>query len=639
MLTAEKARNRYAAGYGSNPLIALYFFPRDLDFEQYKEYEVFNSDRNMMWPNWHTDASYENPFWTINNRQLDDELKRLIGGVTVNFEISKKLNLQVRGNFDGNINLRERKHKAGSRVTEVHANGAWDYSRTTSEMYYADALLTYTEKIGGFSLNAIAGASHTEHESGVGVSVSSGIQGLIYPNIFQFSNLHDNATVYSAFGSRGIKQGLFANATLGYKEMVFLDISGRNDWASTLAGTGNDSYFYPMAGLTAIVSEMFSLPSFISFAKARASYSVVGNEVPFNRVNPQHTINANGAGVTLNTQVPFRNLKPEMLKNLEIGADLRLFKGQAALDFTYYNINSQDQFIALDAPSGSGYTTYYVNAGEIVNKGVEITLDITPVKTKTFQWTTTFNYAKNTNKVIELHPDLKNPISLGNEEGYESKIEAGGRISDLYVHKFLIDSVSGRIILDPNTGAPLKTQKKEYIGNLNPDWSLGWNNSINYKNFGLSFLINGKFGGVAVSQTESLLDGMGVSERTAAARDKGSVTIDALKNDVPVTSIDPFIWYRAVGDRNGILENYVYKRTNVRLAQIALSYNFNLDRYNTFIKDATLSLTGQNLFFFYLKAPFDPELNLGTDGMRNQSLDNFMFPMTRRIGFNLSLTL
>ena len=416
--------------------------------------------------------------------------------------------------------------------------------------------------------------------------------------------------------------------------MIFLDLSGRNDWSSTLAGTGNESYFYPAIGLSAIISQMIALPDFITFAKARASYTTVANEVPFNVINPMHSVTASG-GVSRNTRMPFTDAKPEMLRSLEIGTDWRFLDGRLGFDFTYYNINSQDQFISLPAPSGSGYTSYFVNAGEIINKGVELTLDAEPISGE-FRWNTAFNFSANKNTVTELIPDdAKKRIDLGSSEGYYNYIVAGGSFGDLYGYKFLRND-NGQIILD-DKGNPRKTVEPELIGSLDPDWRLGWNNSFSYKNLSLGFLINGVFGGNCVSQTESMLDGAGVSKRSGDDRDQGYTAVNAISPEGnAVTQIDPEKWYRAIGDRNGILEAYVYDRTNIRLTQLSLSYDFDVRKLNLPVKALGVSIVGQNLFFLYKQAPYDPELTMSA-GLGSQSLDNFNIPATRTLGFNIKL--
>lgn len=630
ILSNERAKNRPAAGYYLNPLTGLYFFPRDRDFSSFRDnYFVNDPNRNVIGQNWFViDHHQSNPYWLINEQPSVHDTKRMIGSLNLDYKFSEKLSITARANYDFADKLIEQQFTSGGNTTNIHPNGSWDYFKFSDELIYTDVLLKYNENFGDLSVGVIGGSSYQKTTFGLGTRVDGNANnGLLYPNEFYFQNLPPNVQVQSTLGSRLVKQAVFANLTLGYKDMLFLDFSGRNDWASSLAGTGNESYFYPSIGATAILSQMIELPDFISFAKVRYSNARVGNEVPFNRVNPQNTINAAGA-VSRNTQQPFDNLSPEIITSNEIGANVRFFDDRFGFDFTYYNTKSTDQFISLPAPSGSGFTRYFVNAGEIVNRGIELVVDVTPIYTPKFLWKSTFNFWTNENEVVEMHPDLTS-ITTGQSEGYGSRFEAGGSIGDVFVFMFQRDA-QGRIMLDDND-RPLKTQTQEFAGNLNPNWSLGWNNDFSFGKFTLNFQINGKFGGVAFSQTESMLDGAGVSQRTADARDAGGVQVNASKDGAAVSSVDAETWFRAIGDRNGIGEPYIYDRTNVRLTQLALSYQTNFGKK----VPVTFSLVGQNLFFLHLEAPFDPELAMNTS--RNAaSLDNFNMPATRTIGFNIN---
>jgi len=643
MLTEEKTHNRPPAGYYLNPLLNVYQYPRQLDFDDYYEnYEYYDETRNIMLQNKIVNNHFiSNPAWVLNNEPRDDKTKRVIANLTVAWDISDKVKFSVRGNGDLSLKNFETQHAAGSNQTNVHANGAWDYRDYTDELWYTDGILTYNDNFGAVSLTALAGASYQNSVYGHGVSVNTASNGLLYPNEFMFQNVPDNVSINSTLGSKLVKQAIFANVTLGVKEMVFLDVSVRNDWASSLALTGNDSYFYPATGLTFLLHNMVQLPELISFAKLRGSYTYVGNEVPFNRIDPENTINA-GGGINRNTQTPFTNLKPELITSIEFGADIRFFTGRLGLDLTYYNITSNDQFLSLAAPSGSGFTTYFVNAGEINNKGWEITLDAIPVQSGDLQWNTAFNFSKNTNEVIEIHPDI-NTIGMGGGESVGIRFSAGGSMGDLYASAFLRENYdenaepgeqyTGRIVVT-DEGMPRKTTGAQYMGNVEPDWSLGWNNNITWKDFGFSFLINSKMGGVVVSQTEAMLDGYGVSKRTGDARDAGGLAVDAVtEGGTAVSTVDPETWFLATGDRNGIMEYYVYDRTNIRLSQLALSYTLNLENV---ADNITFSIYGRNLFFIYKEAPFDPDLVMSTN-RNNQGLDNFNLPTTRSIGINLNI--
>jgi TonB-linked SusC/RagA family outer membrane protein len=633
MMIQERTKNKNTAGYYLNPLTGLYMFPRDKDYSYYaSNYQLFDATRNMYLQNWHVSDHFQsNPEWIINNEPREDLTKRLISNLAAEYKLSEHLVAQFRGNYDYAIKTNEKRNKAGSNATNVHPNGSWDYQKYTDELIYGDALLTYSNNFDGLSVDALLGTSYQKSTYGLGISVSTGLDGLKYPNEFSFQNIADNVQVNSTLDSRIIKEGVFGNLQLGYREKVYVDLSGRNDWASSLWGTGNDSYFYPSFGLTGILSNLMKMPSFVTFGKLRSSYTIVGNEVPFNKVEQNNTITT--SGVLYNTTKPFTNLRPEMIHSFEFGGDWRFFDGFWGIDFTLYNIKSKDQFISLPAPSGSGYTDYFVNAGKIVNSGVEISINNNLIRRSNFKWISSINFATNRNKIVKLHPDLKEPISLSDNEGYQLLIKEGGSFGDLYVHKFLRDG-KGRIVLDAN-GDILKTSNREYIGNSNPKLSLGFNNTLKFKNLSLGVLINGKFGGRVISQTEAMLDGYGVSKRTAIARENGGVEINAVMPDgTEVHKMDARAYYSAIGNRDGIKEPYTYYRTNLRLAQLILSYDFTLRKIG--INSASLSFTGQNLFFIYKDAPFDPEITLNTL-ISDQALDNFSIPSTRTFGLNFKI--
>lgn len=648
ILSLENSKNRLPSGYYLNPITGLYNYPRERDFNNDRiNFEIFDPSRNLMAQNWFvSDHHQSNPYWIINNQPRTQDNQRVIASLSLNYQMSEKLNLQVRGNYDYANVTREQQHAATSNSTNVHPNGSWGYNKYEDKLAYTDAILSYDSKLGeDFSLTALLGGSYqkTDYGTGVQVNASSG-NGLIYPNEFFFHNLDlTQSPVTSVTSGTIVKQGLFANATIGFRDMLFLDIGGRNDWASTLALTGNDSYFYPSIGITALVSEMFDMPKSIDLAKFRFSNTSVANEVPFNRINPQSEITNPVGGLRRITDLPFTDAKPELITSTEIGADWRFFGNRLGIDLTWYHIKSTDQFVPVsidpsDPLSEGRYTRRFINAGEIVNRGIELSLTGAPIRNEKIQWNTTVNFTRNRSEIVDIGPDDDRIINLGSSEGYSVRLAEGGQFNDLYVLKFRRDD-QGRILFDDDL-KPLRTTESELIGNLDPDFTLGWNNSVNIGRFTVGALINGVFGGKVFSQTESILDGSGTSQRTADARDVGSVPVNGVveSSGAAVTSVDPEDWFRFLGDRNGVGENYVYDRTNIRLAQFSLSYNFDMEKLKLpFVKAASLSFIGNNLFIFKNDAPFDPEIAMSTN--RNAvGLDNFNLPSTRNYGVNLSVT-
>ena len=642
MFTDQLIDNKVLNGYYYNPLTGLYLFPRGLDFNYYKDnYQVFDPNRNLMAQNWfNIQDTQQNPYWILNNDANTESTKRFLGSLNLEYKLSNTLTIQARGNYDYTHQIYEQQVKAGTASTLAPDNGRWVYNNTISSQQYGDLLLNYDKDFGTFDLHAVLGTSYQKKIIGDGINVDTDRSNLIVPNEFSFNNISLstwNGTMNSVMTSREIKESVFGNFSLGYKKMLYLDLSGRKEWSSTLSNTSKNTYFYPSVGLSAIVSEMVTLPKAISFAKLRTSYSYVGKEIPAFMTIPLNKISAK-SGIELNTEMPYRELKPETQKSLELGAEMRFLDNRIGFDATYYHIDNMDEFLKLTAPSGSGYTFYYLNAGQIRNTGVEITLTAFPVRNNKFSWKSEINYSTNKNKVIKLDPTLKGKYNPeGGGEGYDMTIKEGGSIGDIYVNAYLRDTVSGKIILDDDN-LPVKAQEEKMIGSANPDFELGWNNTITFKKVSLSFLIDGKFGGKFVDMTEAWYDQFGVSQRSADARDAGGVKVTGVKADgTPVSAtVDAKSYYTRIGGRNSFVEPYVYDATNVRLRQVVLSYNIDLRKYKLVFNNASLSLIGQNLFFFYRKAPFDPDNTIST-GINSQSVENFSLPPTRSIGFNIKL--
>jgi TonB-linked SusC/RagA family outer membrane protein len=637
IFSSEISKNRPGAGYYNNPLTGLYLFARNRDFNNYKNnYQVFDSSRNLYKMNWYsTEEKQNNPFWEVNKDPKLQKSNRVIANVKGSWDIAPHLRFEARGNIDYNNVTRDNRFAAGGNSVTVSTTGSWSYTRYIDQSLYTDGILSYTNNFGDLSLTALGGVSYQKNVFNDGMNVANGTNALFFPNYYTFANMPPNI-IFNQTGSTTIKQGAFADVQLGFKDFLFIDLAARNDWASTLALTGNQSYLYPSIGGSLVISQMLKLPEVISFFKVRANISQTANEVPFNVVQPQNTVaSATAGGITPHTQVPFTNLKPEKIKSNEYGGEIRFFDGRLGFDFTYYKDISTNQFLTLPAASGSGYTTQYVNAGKIDNHGFELTITAEPIRGKDFNWRTAVNASQNKNKIVELIASNPGFQVGGDNEGFASIIKAGGSFNDVYIYHFARNT-AGQIILDGNA-VPTKEATQTIVGNVNPDYLLGWNNSFTYKNWSANVLINGKFGGVAFSKTEGFLDSYGVSKRTADARDKGYVPINAIMATTGVTSIDPYTYYSSVGDRNKIMEPYIFKRTNVRVGQLVIGYTFRSAKSNPVFKDASVSLVGRNLFFLYKDAPFDPEQSVSTAN-NVQSNDIFGLPSTRSYGISFKFT-
>ena len=654
-LIVQNADNRPVSGLYFNPLTGLYLFPRGLDFNEYKEnFEVFSTERNLYAQNWTADKDdQQNPYWILNRNQNTDQRSRYVANVYASLQLTDWLQLKARGSIDQSFDDYEQKAYATTQSTLADYNGRYVVQRTEATQYYGDVMLMANKQFDQWSINASTGAIIIDKSSRFDLFDSKGayedpllgeVIGLTYPNAFSLQAMAPGATL-STTGTEEQLQSVFASVNLGYKNVLFLDVTGRNDWSSTLAFTSSTSFFYPSVGLTGIISEMTNLPGAINLLKLRASYAEVGSGVnPFD-TNPLNQVR----GLLIETPPLFRprpgeELKPELARSYEVGTEIGVLGNKLILDLTYYHATTENQRVSILAPAGSGGGRYLINAGEIVNKGIEAAFTASLLQGKALQWDATINYTRNVNTVESLTEFLDEDEYLLTEPGvnnYAMVIREGGSFGDIYGKRFDRDE-EGRIIVD-NEGKPQATNSGlEYVGNPNPDFMIGFNNTFTYKGVTLKLLVDGRFGGEVMSITQAMMDQLGVSEETAEARDQGGVSVNAVRSDGGVVTepIDARVFYSAVGGRAGITENYMYDATNIRLRELSIGYQLPSSIVSKLgpVKNARVSLVGRNLFFFTNEAPFDPDVSMST-GTGLQGVDVFAPPATRSLGFNLSLSL
>lgn len=642
-LMLQKVKNRpVSGGFYMNPLVGLYTFPRGEDLSVYKEnFEVFDAQRNMNRQNWYT--SYQdleqNPYWLINRAKSDDKRTRAIAALTANLKLTNWLTLQGRGTVDYTQDEFEQRMHATTAPAIAGDNGRYINLNHKEYLFYGDAMALFNHDWADFSFNGAIGTSINSNKV-TSLRLDSKTASLYYPNVFTVANIRMTQAAYidQQMDDTEILQSVFATAQLGWKETLYMDLTARNDWVSTLAYTNNKGFFYPSVGVSWILSNNLRLPEWISFGKLRASWSKVGNGLPLfisNSIKGSNDLIGAGGTIISYSRAPFEQLKPEMSTSYEFGTEWKLFNHRVDIDLTYYKTNTRNQLFTLPSSAGAYYKFYMVNAGNIQNQGVEISLGAIPSLTNNFSWRSQVNFAANRNKIIKLHPDLKTFVygDEGFSSSYSMRLVEGGSFGDIYGKAFERDE-NGKIKVAADADGvnkPLIIGEGNTIkvGNCSPDFQLGWSNSFTYKGINLYFLIDGRFGGKVLSQTEAELDQRGVSKNSGSARDKGYVSIGG-------EQIDPKVFYTTVGGRSGCTEYYMYDATNIRLRELSIGYTFQrniLDKLKVF-QEIQLSLVGRNLFFISKKAPFDPDAVLSI-GNNNQGIDVFGMPTTRSLGFNL----
>jgi TonB-linked SusC/RagA family outer membrane protein len=641
----QKDHNMVNQGIYANPVASAYLFPRGNDWEEYKMFERFDPARNLYtqyWPQGGGSFRLQNPYW-INYRNLrENDKDRYMLSAALSYDILSWLNVSGRARVDNSTNTYKQKYYASTEpvIAEGSQNGYYGVTNTGDKQTYADILMNINKHFGeDWSLTANVGASYSDNRSDA-LSVSGPIPADGLANYFTIAQLDKATTKRSESGYREQTQSVFTSAEVGYMSTYYLTLTGRNDWPSQLAGprSAQKSFFYPSVGGSIIFSELLTLPQNISYLKLRSSWASVG--LPFARflAYPTFSWDDSKGGFTSQSAYPLYNLKPERTNSWEIGLTARFFKN-FSLDVSYYNTKTYNQTMNANLSPTGGYSTFYAQTGDVSNHGIELSLGYKNTWNK-FTWSSNYTFSTNKNKINNLidgyiHPltgetITKEEMNVGGLSKARFILKKGGSLGDLYSMADLQRDSNNNIYVDASGAVKVNDLAEGiYLGSVFPKSNMAWRNDFQLGNFGLSFLVSARFGGIVYSATQAVLDSYGVSEATGNARDNGGVVING--NDV----LDAQQWYSLIGADSGIPLFYTYSATNIRLQEASFSYTIPRTKINN-IADITLSLVGRNLFMFYCKAPFDPEA-VATTGNYYQGIDYFMMPSLRSIGLNIKL--
>lgn len=637
-IVTQKLDNGPVSGLYFNPLTGLYLFPRGVDITPYKNnYTAFDKTRQLDLQNWpYLEDLQQNPWWIVNKNPLFSTRNRTLASISGKYDFNDWLYVQARGNMDRTNDTYDANIYAGTQGTLAGPNGRYITNNQTTTQMYGDLIVNMNKSFGLFKLNALLGTSINDIKT-KGTSGDSFAGDLYVANFFVLQNMKPGGQINTLPENHEQLQAVFGNVNLSFKDLVFLDFSGRNDWSSKLSFTPNVSYFYPSVGASVMVHQLLNLPEPVSYGKVRFSYADVGNSVPVYVTHPVTRLGTVGGTFAFNNVTPFYDLKPERTKSLEIGTEWRFLQNKLSFDFTYYKTNTRNQYFRIAVPPGTGYAFRFINAGNIQNSGVEIMLGYNVIKTKSFSWNTTLNYSQNTNKIVELAPNIDQfVLTQVGTNSFGSNLIKGGSYGDIFGKKLVRDD-QGRIVIGAD-GKPQVTAN-QFIGNPNPKWQGGWSNNLTYKNFALNFLVDGKFGGKVMSLTQAMLDKYGVSAETGDARKNGGVAINGYNPTTKeaVTKVDAATWYGTVAGRDGASGEYLYDATVVRLREASLAYNIPSSVLgHGFVKNIRVSLIGRNLWYISKKAPYDPEITMST-GNGLSGVDVFSLPATRSYGLSLNV--
>lgn len=643
----QKIDNRLDEGESSfNPLRQVATMPPNIRHEDATAFEYMDPALGVMRQNYWSPGTITgaNPYWTLYRNLRYNKSDRLMGLVSLSYQFSSNFRALVRGSFDGENNALEEKSYYG---TYRDPSGRYAVGKGSSMLGSADFLLSYNTKLHPDWALTANGGGEIRHVKDDALNANTGT-GMSIPNFFALSNLSLAPGASYSPGVAMETQSLYANAQLGWKDAVFLELSGRNDWSSTLAAN-NRSYFYPSAGISAVVSELAQLPAAITYLKLRGSWAQVGNGASPGLLQRYAASVAGGnlGYLSLNTTLPNKNLKPEMTKSFEAGLELRLLKDRIGLDVTAYRTNTSNQIFLQALPVGSGALSFYTNGGDVENRGLEVILNTTPVKTQHFSWDLNINFAKNDNTVRYLSREIPTLIVGGDTYMRNFVLEEGKPFGQIY-GKGLARDNKGRIIVGAN-GLPQTTPGKTVLlGNVNPDWTGGVSANFTWKNWSAGFVISHKQGGDIASFTDAILYGEGLVQETVQGREGGlifgkniysqypAVKADGSENDIAVNSQQ--LWQYLGGRTAPVGEMFMRSATNTRLREFTLGYQLPEALFAKGpLASVQISLVGRNLFFIHRAAEgLDPDYTQGT-GTVSEGFQSFALPPSRSFGANIKI--
>ncbi|HAT91039.1 MAG TPA: SusC/RagA family TonB-linked outer membrane protein, partial [Sphingobacterium sp.] len=467
----QKLDNAPTSGFYYNPLVGTYLLPRSLNIADYKNFETFNTGRNLYDQNWFTlsddETTQQNPWWIMNRNSTRSTRNRLLLNGSAKYKIAPWISVQARGSVDRTSEVWDRKAYAGTQHILARENGAYSYTNTTITQQYGDLTANMNFNIGDkLQITGLVGTSITDWKT-EGTDFTSGKDGLKVPNQFFIQNTTTPVTSTLSANRRQL-QSVFASANLAYDNWIYLDLTSRWDWSSTLAYTPQNPYAYPSVGLGIVLNDKLNLPEFVNMAKIRGSYAKVGNDLPpyttllTNRVDPY-------AVLTVNDIAFLKELKPEKTASLEIGTEWRMWNNRLNVDVTYYKTNTTNQFFKIAAGNASLNNMYAVNAGDIQNQGVEALVSLDAIRNDNFKWTTSLNFTYNKNKIVKLADGISEFTLTGEgRNNFASKLQVGGSFGDIYGQDFIRDD-QGRILISED-GIPQKNNTYTKLGNSNPIW-------------------------------------------------------------------------------------------------------------------------------------------------------------------------
>jgi TonB-linked SusC/RagA family outer membrane protein len=647
--TMEQADNRpFIGGNHSNLFYSLVYLPGSIDVDNLKPGYNIEDGREFTYA-----GSISNPYYVVNKTKQVDTKDRVTGSVNLKYAFTDLFYARGRITRDYYGSERSRYIPDGNLYTS-YPLGQFDEAATESVVSNYELLLGMNSKdFGKFTVTGFLGGNRNQRDRNI---ITTSGNSFVVPGVFTFNNL----AVKLPSTSRSIQKtnSLFGSMELSYNKYLYLTLTGRNDWFSTLPKE-NNNLFYPSASLSFMFSDAFNLPSFINFGKFRASTAQVSGDTGPYQLDLSYSLTqiaygGNNLQYIGTSNVPNRLLQPLLSTDYEFGLEMDFFNNRLGFDASYYNRQTTNDIVRTAISRSTGFRTAILNVGKLENQGIEVLLRGTPVKNTNFSWNTTLNFSRNDNKIIRLGDGVENaPILLATAKSGEViiQLEEGKKYGGLYGYKYQRDE-EGRKVFNTQ-GLPLYTTRNDFLANGVYDKMLGFSNTFNYNEFSLYTLVDAKWGASIYSETNAIAYNNGKHKNTLVGREEGfigegvledgtinTIMLRAKNNEDSATpgagSVQSY--YQQVSH---IAEDFIYDASFVKLREVSLSYRLPNSFINKLgVTNATVAVVARNLLTLYKDKNLmnvDPESSVASGN--GQGIERLVYPITRNYGLTLKVGL
>ncbi|MEH6407795.1 MAG: SusC/RagA family TonB-linked outer membrane protein [Leeuwenhoekiella sp.] len=561
---------------------------------------------------------------------------QIVGNIYANIELAPKLDLMLRTSL--NTYHQDREQKRPYSINR-YARGYYEAQDIWKQEVNTDFLLSYENQFNdhfGYSFSLGGNAMDYQYRR-----TDASVDGLVVPGVYKLANGINNPIIAKYDRNKKVNS-LYGLFSVSYEDKIYLDLTGRNDWSSTLP-VANNSFFYPSANASFILSQIFNLPEAMDYLKYRFSYAQVGNDTDPYKTSKYYSQNAFASSATVPTGLYNGNFKPEITTSYETGIEARFLKNRINLDATVYETNTKNQIISVPLDITTGYSSGVLNSGEVRNRGVELTLTGKIIKSDKFSWSSTLTWSRNWNKVLELADGIDGQQEIGSGGQATLIAKVGGTTTAIYGYGF-VRSPEGKIVYD-DAGLPAYPDEIQYIGDASPDWKAGLNNSFNLGNVTLNVVLDGQKGGIIYSQTHHKATQQGKLRSTFMGREEGVIIGDGVvlnedgtysPNTTAAVTPD---WYNRYYRRANV-ESNSFDASFLKLREVSLQYNFPKKWLaDTGINSLNFSIYGRNLATVSDFPIYDPETAALNGNTILPGIEMGQMPSPATYGFNLKVNL